>query len=128
MSEFTDKLVVTPMPDGKHWELLKPFRYYVGEENSDEVIYVPSGFRTDFASIPRPFWSLIGAPWGKYGAAAVVHDWCYFRGILLYTRKRADEIFYEAMGVLGVPEWKRRTMYVAIRIFGGWGWRCHRRR
>jgi len=39
---------------------------------------VPAGYRTDFASIPRPIpwplWPLL-PPVGRSGKAAVIHDW-----------------------------------------------------
>jgi len=118
MSNFTKPLIVTPLPDGKSWELVEPFEYYIDEEKPDgEKIVVPAGFRTDFASIPRFAWSIIGSPWGKYGKAAVIHDYCYYK--TLYTRKKCDKIFLEAMKVLGVGWLKRRTMWLAVRLFAG---------
>lgn len=44
---------------------------YVG---ATEVISIPAGTRTDLASVPRIFWSLM-PPTGSYERAAVVHDW-----------------------------------------------------
>lgn len=43
---------------------------YVGDR---ETITIPDGARTDLASVPRLFWSLI-PPTGAYEAAAVLHD------------------------------------------------------
>ena len=123
MSSFTQPLIVKHL-DGKRWELMQQFTYYVGEENSNEIIVVPAGFITDFASIPQLFWSLIGPPTGKYGKAAVVHDFCYYKN--LYSRKRCDKIFYEAMKVLKVPFIKRWLMYHAVRKFAWMAWKKHR--
>ena len=124
-SSFTLPLVVTPLDDGRRWELVKPFEYHVGSEDSNEVIKVPKGFITDFASIPRIFWSIIGNPWGQYGKAAVIHDYLYHTQI--YTRSRSDRIFLEAMQVLGVSWWRRRTMWFAVRIGAGWIWKRHKK-
>jgi hypothetical protein len=33
------------------------------------------------------------------------------------TRERCDEIFYESMGVLGVPEWKRLAIYQGVSMY-----------
>ena len=96
------------------------FEYHVGHEGSGEVVTVPKGFLTDGASIPRIFWVFVGPPWGKYGYAAIVHDYLYH--IKIYTRKRSDQIFYEAMGVLGVSTWKRRVMFTAVRLVGWIPW------
>jgi len=120
MSSFTKPLVVTPLPDGKTWELVEPFEYYLDEPDGEKIT-VPTGFCTDFASIPRFAWSIIGGPWGKYGKAAVIHDWGYHK--TLYTRKIMDRIFLEAMEVLGVGRIKRRTMWLAVRWFAGKVWK-----
>ena len=122
MSSFTTPLVVIPLDNGRQWKLAEPFEYHVGTKESDEVIGIPAGFITDFASVPRIFWSVI-PPWGKYGKAAVVHDFCY--GTELYPRKRCDEIFLEAMEVLAVSLWKRRVIYTAVRIGGRFVWKKH---
>ena len=122
MSSFTKcpRLVALP-PDYRMFEVQKTFYYHVGEENSGEVIKIDKGFMTDCASIPKGAWGIIGGPLGKYAPATVVHDKCY--RFHLYTRKRCDYIFYEAMQVLGVPFWKRWIMHKAVRSFGWIPWR-----
>ena len=50
-------------------------------------------FMTDFASIPRPLWSIL-PQWGRYGNAAVVHDFGYWT----QTRPRACVVPREAPG------------------------------
>jgi hypothetical protein len=120
MGNFLSKLKVRHL-DGENWEILEEFSYHVGHVNSDEVITVPKGFVTDFASIPRICWSLIGSPTGKYGKAAVIHDWLYRKGI--GTRKRADDIFLEGMEVLNISRIRRIVMYIGVRIFGFFCWK-----
>jgi len=115
MSTFTTPLIVSPLDNGRDWKLIGAFGYHIGTLESSEIISVPAGFITDFASIPRFLWSIF-PPWGRYGKAAVIHDYCYRKG--LFTRKRSDKIFYEAMKVLKVPYWKRCAMYRAVRLFG----------
>ena len=126
MSSFTTPLVVSPMPDGRRWRLVFPFRYHIGYRYNKDVIIVPAGFITDFASIPWLFWAFLPA-WGKYGKAAVIHDYLYqlhrLFGITLKTRKEADDIFYEAMLVSGTKPWKAKVMYWAVRLFGWAAWR-----
>jgi len=127
MSSFTSDLVVKKIGKRK-WELFTPFEYHVGNEDSLEVIVVPVGFKTDFASIPQPFWSLL-PPDGAYTGAAVVHDFLYATHKIdgKRTRKRCDQIFLEAMEVLDVPKWKRKIMYRAVRMFGWIGWNKKRK-
>jgi len=132
MSTFTTPVIAELMEDGSRWKLLEPFVDYVGEEGSAEVISVPAGYVTDFASIPRVCWSLIGGPLGKYSKAALIHDYLYDQGGLipyfsdtdggtkyrLYTKAQADNIFKEAMQVLGVGNPRRWFMYQAVKRFG----------
>lgn len=118
MSSFTDPLIVTKLPNGK-WKTHSKFRYYIGEENSEDSIEVPRGFETDFASVPRVFWAII-PPDGKYSQAAVLHDYLYHSKIR--SRKASDEIFLEAMEVLGVSWWRRKVMYYAVWSFGWLPW------
>jgi len=124
MSRFTESLVVTPLPDGKTWIILNDFAYEIGEEGSGDIIRVPIGTYTDFASIPRPLWAIFPR-WGKYGNAAVIHDWMYWDQSR--SRKEADDIFLEGMEVLEVPSWTRKTIYRAVRMFGGFAWRNNRK-
>ena len=119
MSVFTNNLIVSPLPDGRTWVLRKDFSYDVGKENSGETIRVPAGFITDFVSVPRLFWVFFPR-WGKYGNAAVVHDYLYWVQPAEYPRKRADEIFLEGMrDALGVDTKKAKLLYYSVRA-GGW--------
>ena len=121
MSSFTKPLIVKYL-DGHWWELVEGFEY----QDEDNIIKVPQGFLTDFASIPRIFWSIVGSPSGKYGKAAVIHDWLYATHTT--TRRKADKIFREAMKVLKVKWWKRRLIWIAIRAFGRKAWNKHKKK
>ncbi|NQT31662.1 MAG: DUF1353 domain-containing protein [Deltaproteobacteria bacterium] len=125
MSKFTEVLVVSPLADGKTWVTRKEFGYDIGEEGSGNTIDVPIGFMTDFASIPRPLWVILPR-WGKYGNAAVIHDYCYWEQSR--SRLEADRIFREAMEVLQVPRWKVRAMYYSVRLGAGLAWSGNRRK
>jgi hypothetical protein len=95
------------------YELLAPLEYY--STILDETIEVPTGFFTDFASVPRVARVFITGH-GKDRWAAVVHDYLYSIG---FHRKTADEVFLEAMAVSDVNYFKRKLMYRAVRT-GGW--------
>jgi hypothetical protein len=110
--------------DGRcQWRLLSQLTYDVGADGSGETIRVPADATTDLASIPRVFWSLL-PPDGPWLKAAVVHDRLYrtqgLRG--RYDRAQSDGILREAMGVVGVPAWKRQVIWAAVRVGGGGGW------
>jgi hypothetical protein len=144
VSRFTDHLGLVLLEDSKGpvtrdgrslWAVQTPLTYDVGAEGSSESITVPAGFVTDLASIPAFAWSLgfpADGPWAK---AAVVHDFlyatagtCVWHGkcgrtrVAPYTRAEADGILREAMGVLGVPAWRRFVIWSAVRVGGGRGW------
>lgn len=121
MSSFTKPLVVKKI-SARIWETERAFEYRVGSEDSDEVIKVRKGFQTDFASVPRIFWTIF-PPDGLYTQAAVLHDYLYYTQ--MYSRRKSDYIFYEAMGVLGVSQWKRSMMHFAVRISA---WICWNKR
>lgn len=100
------------------------------------LIVVEEGFDTDYASVPRLFWSLY-PPDGSYTPAAIIHDALYFEqrieldpatGIFSpISRAEADHVFLEAMEALGVPALRRRLLHAAVRL-GGWrAWARNRR-
>jgi len=95
------------------WELHKRFGYI--DRELDIKVIVPEGSKTDFASVPRVFWNIL-PPWGRYGWAAVIHDYLYRHG--MYNRMIADLVFLHAMRELDVPEWKQTVMFEAVRLFG----------
>lgn len=80
-----------------------------------EVITVPKGFKTDFASVPRFLWAFF-PPYGKYTEAAIMHDYLY--DLQDRPRKVADQLFYDALLLCQVPKWKAKLMYYGVRAFG----------
>lgn len=115
MSNFTTPLKGEISDDGEHIILTEKFEYHIGMYPSEEVIDIPIGFESDFASIPSYAQCLL-PKLGKYSKAAVLHDYLY---VIAYKNKKfADLTFLEAMMVLNVPSWKRYLMYHAVRTFG----------
>jgi len=109
---FLDPLVVEVVPEG--YRLTQPFRYAHGLE----VLEVPAGFVTNFASIPRIARVLITGH-GKDRYAATLHDYLYS---IKYDRREADAIFLEAMEVCKVGFFTRHAMHKAVRAAG---WAFH---
>lgn len=121
MSSFTSELIVSPLKDGRRWKLCKKFTYHIGSKYSRHWVKVPKGFVTDFASSPFFVWSFIPS-WGRWGKAAVLHDYMYqtnYKIPYLKTRRDADNIFREAMGVLGVDKVRLFLIYWSVRLFAG---------
>lgn len=87
----------------------------MGTKDSKEIISVPAGFHTDFASIPRLFWMFL-PPDGEYTQAAVLHD--FMCETKRRSKFRTSQIFKEAMLVLGVKKWVANLMFIAGQWFG----------
>jgi hypothetical protein len=138
IKKFEDALDVRPQDDGTNWLVLEDFCYDTDVELTPKMGYtrfphdhpwveswakgwricIPKGFITDFASIPRALWGVVGGPAdGKYRKAAVVHDGLY-RTLGLVTRPQADAVLLEAMKVSGCSWWERTVIYSGVRVGG----------
>ena len=96
------------------WELLGVLAATIDERD----VYVPAGFVTDFASVPRlpfAFW-LFG---DSAHRAGVLHDWLYSQG---EPRRWCDAVFLAAMQAEGLLAWRRYPMWLAVRLFGARAW------
>ena len=114
---FLSELVVQEPTSGKgEWVLTAPLKY----QGNREAFTVPMGFGTDFASVPRAFWSVF-PPYGKHTKSAVLHDWLYVTQPV--SRKDADGLFRRTMREAGVSRWRRYTMWAAVRAAGWVYWR-----
>jgi len=113
MSKFT-KPIIVEMINENYWRLAQELEYHVGCYPSSEIIIIPIGFLTNFASTPRIFWSIV-PPIGRHAKAAVLHDYLYF--CHYYRRKKCDVVFLEAMQVLNVNKTIRNLMYFSVILF-----------
>lgn len=114
MARFLNKIIVKKI-DSRLWMIYEDLEYIT----SKELITIPKGFMTDFASVPRIFWTIF-PPDGAYTGAAIVHDFLY--SIKDRKRKEADDIFLEAMESLNVKYMHRYIMYYSVRLFGNIVW------
>lgn len=89
-----------------------------GQEKHGAVT-VPGGFVTDFASIPRLFYSLL-RPDGEYAYAAVVHDYLYWTQAR--SRDEADEVLKLAMEDFKIGSVTVNAIYRAVRVGGHAAW------
>jgi hypothetical protein len=122
MSRFLTPLRIERIEDTSRdgrgtWKLLGPLVYQ--SDFAGITVTVPPGFVTDLASVPRlPFAYLLTGGMGH--AAAVIHD-------ALYTghqveRVTADEVFHEALLVLGISKPQAWLMWAGVRVGGGGSW------
>ena len=91
-------------------------------------LHVPSGFVTDFASVPPILWGVFPAI-GKHCLAAVVHDYMYENRVFdaemgsYQARLLADREFRRLADLAG-PQHRFRhwCMYQTVRWFGAGHW------
>lgn len=90
-----------------------PISYKIDEE----ILVIPSNYKTDLASIPRVFWSFILPMKSELMSAAILHDFLYEHphGI---TRKDADDIFFNLLISNGVSKKEAVVIYLLVRAFG----------
>jgi Protein of unknown function (DUF1353) len=109
---FDPDAVVVVKEDEKgpaFWLTVNPLVY----RGKTEMFIVSGGFRTDFASVPRPLVWLLPR-YGAYTKSAILHDYlCQFK---LVDRADADGIFRRSMRELKVPFVRRWIMWAAVRI------------
>lgn len=104
--------------DNGIWKLTNPLVYQ--SVVAQKVITVPTGFVTDFASVPRIAPLAYAMCGGTSEEASVVHDYLYTTHTT--TREIADAVLREASSVSGVPAWRRWLMWAGVRAFGGTHW------
>jgi hypothetical protein len=77
----------------------------------DEIVTIPAGYKTDFASIPRPFRWLLPST-GKVARPALLHDWLLHR-----DDKRATKIFNAALKAAKVTTIQRWIMVAFVFVW-----------
>lgn len=105
---FTNSLVVEEI-DEQFWRVVEPLHY----EGADREFTVPVGFRTDFASVPRPVVWLVPR-YGVYTKAAILHDYLLKSGEV--SKADADGIFRRTLRECNVSVPRRRMMWAAVRF------------
>ena len=102
-----DRVVVQP---------IDKYRFRVYKDLSYQGIYIPKGFVTNGANIPRIFWSFFPPNSPEYLSAVVLHD---DMGANVATQgyEKADRYFYDAMLEIGVPKWKAKLFYFWVKWY-----------
>jgi hypothetical protein len=142
MPEFTGTLCLTPVinlhtADGRtEWMVVDDDNpdLTLHDDNGD-TITMPSGATTDLGSVPKFAWSFGFPPDGIGVRAYVIHDLlyrtcgtCVLAGVTyrsraaIYNRSEADDILRRGLIACGVPAWRARVVWAAVRAGGGAGW------
>ena len=102
-------------------------------EHCDKRVYIPAGFETDLASVPRV--PVVYLCWGdRAHREAVLHDYLYRIDSILWMyglptspdKEEADWLFREAMIGQGVSWWIYHPMYLGVRTGGGSSFHCRK--
>lgn len=89
--------------------------------NSGIKLVVPAGFVTDFASIPKILWSTGLTPTGRYGRAAIIHDFLYWsQGC---TKVQSDRLLVIAMKESQVDKIDEKLIYAGVSVGGAKSWK-----
>lgn len=111
-------------------KLEEPLVWGVEGPDGPTFIIVPTGFESDYASIPRVARGFLPS-FGPWARASVFHDYLYkTRGDYgRWTRKQADDMFLKFMEATaagredGQPNrLTRGIIHRAVRAFGAGGW------
>lgn len=86
-------------------------------------ITVPAGFKSDGASVPEFLWDDVSpAIDPRTIRAAIIHDFIYRTHPEGWTRKMADDLFYDLCRADGLCLYKAQKAYWGVRMFGGYAW------
>ena len=123
-AQFLSELDIKLTDNDCIWTLESPLVYY--SELLDVKIEVPTGFETDFASVPRvPIAYMFYG--GRCHREAVIHDYLYrTNSIPVVTFMQANDVFLEAMKVRGKSWGVRFPMYWGVCSGGYFSY--HKRR
>ena len=114
MSHFETELVAKAVDGG--WMLHEDLVYH--SDILGRVVTVPTGYTTDLASVPRLMRWIVPVANAKNRKAAVVHDYLCTNGDgVVKNQKQADNVFREALGVLGLGRFKSGALYYPVRTF-----------
>lgn len=107
--------------DATRWRLLAPVVYATTRSRASlggqpAGYRVPTGYVTDFASVPRLLWWFT-PPSGEYTLAAIVHDYLITDALPAgtVTSPEVDQEFRQAMQSLDVGFVRRWLMWAGVR-------------
>jgi len=111
---------VSSTPDAKtrFWMLDKDMVWEIG--NTGDFITIPSGFVTDYASIPQGLWSFGLSPFDQYSRAAVIHDYLYWTQVC--TKPQSDRLLLISMKESDVGKFDELAVYNGVVLGGQSSW------
>ena len=108
------------IPEG--WRVAEDFCYWTNGEGKGDAYIVPKGYRFDGASVPWPLTVLVPKTHPIYLGAAALHDYLYERRHEDVERKKADDLFLDALLLSGLNWIWAGLMWRAVRSAGWAVW------
>ena len=116
-ARFEGELILNAGHGPQYMRLMQPCAFVDAQGNRWAV---PAGIEVDGASIPQPFWSIIGGPFeGAYRNASVIHD--YFCDVRTEPWQKVHRMFYDGMIANQTDLTTAKIMYLAV-YYGGPRW------
>lgn len=105
-----------PVPSKRKNKLLEPITVeWRDKKGVFKKFTIQEGKHSDGASIPKPFWVLIGDPFNpRFARAAWFHDYMAVRGA---DQKEVSEVFYRLLLEDGTNRVKANLMKYAVWAF-----------
>ena len=101
------------------WRLVEDFGY---QSQAGNILIVPAGFETNFASVPRLLWPILPLSDAVYDKAAVLHDYAVSnRKLIGYSLMDCHRLFREVLRFSGTGRVKTELMYTAVVLFNWMG-------
>ena len=89
---------------------------------------VPAGFESDGVSTPRFLWTSISPKVHQQTIrGGIDHDWLYREQPEGWTRKEADQLFFDVIREDGFSPIRARLAYTGLRLFGKKAWNENKR-
>lgn len=113
---FSEMPAMRPIGPKRQVVLLEPLRVQWQSGNLE----IPAGFIHDGPSIPDRLRGIVFYT-HRLLRPSIVHDYLYAKG--MWTRKRCDRFFLEALKTEGAGLVRRHAMWAAVRAggIGRWG-------
>jgi hypothetical protein len=114
---FKNKLKIEAVRGEDFYILTSRFSYIT---NLGDIIIVPKGFKTNFASIPPVLGFYCSSDHWTIRPGSVIHDYLYSAesAHLGFTRKQADSVLLESMLGLGMRTTQAFVIYYVLRLCG----------
>lgn len=123
---FHNNLNVTPLQEGAgdKWQLNTWYAvtFCIDDDPARKLVFVPACYVTDFGSIPRFAWSIVGSPAaGLHRRGTIFHDWVF----TLHSRdfEFANALFDAIVRYDGLSAWKRWLIIGAVKTAGYLAWK-----